>query len=567
MLKHLSIKNVAVIENASIDFERGFSVLTGETGAGKSIIIDSINMLKGERASKSMIRAGESKARVDGEFETDLDTAEKIADILGIDPECDIIISREMNQEGKNTIRVNGVPVNISMLKSIGELLVNIHGQHDNTSLLSPKSHIVFLDRFGKEDVKNALCEYQKIHFEYKEIKRELDETDTDEQEKMRKKDILEFQISEIEEANLTIGEDEELERRKLTLDNASRINENTSAAYEMLYGSDSLAVHDLLWSAVKKLEDISDFSEEISEIKDALTDAGYILDEQTRELRNFCDHISFDPNEANYIEERLDLIYNLKRKYGNSVEDILAFYENAKDELMRIDNSDIRLKELTDKLADLEIQRDILAKKLSETRKKCSVSLSKRIKKQLEELNMAKIEFDVSFEKCECKEDGFDSVEFLIRTNIGEDMKPLSKIASGGELSRIMLAIKNVLAGFDSDKTVIFDEIDTGVSGNAAQKIGEKLYSMSQNAQVICITHLPQISALADNHYLIKKEITDNRTKTDVTLLESEGRCEEIARTLGGAEISKFAKENARQLLREAEVIKDLIRKNQKGC
>lgn len=562
MLKHLSIKNVAVIESAGIDFEKGFSVLTGETGAGKSIIIDSINMLKGERASKSMIRAGESKARVDGEFETDPETAGKIADILGIDAECDIIISREMNLEGKNTIRVNGVPVNLAMLKSIGELLVNIHGQHDNTSLLSVKSHIEFLDKFAAASLNETLEAYRAVHSKYKQIKSELDETDTDEQEKLRKKDMLEFQIAEIEEANLSVGEEEELERRKLALDNASRISDNTLNAYEMLYGSDSVTVHDLLWSAVKKLEDISDFSEEISHIKDALTDAGYTIDEQTRELRSFCDHTSFDPSEINQIEERLDLIYSLKRKYGNSIAEILEFYENASSELMKIDSSDLRLKELTKELEECEKERETLAKNLSDIRKECSKELASRIKKQLSDLNMAKIEFDTRFERCDYRSDGYDNIEFLIRTNVGEDMKSLSKIASGGELSRIMLAIKNVLAGYDTDKTVIFDEIDTGVSGNAAQKIGEKLYSMSANAQVICITHLPQICALADNHYLIKKEVSQNRTKTEVTLLDNDGRCEEIARTLGGAEISVIARENARQLLEEAQVIKAM-----KGC
>ncbi|MBQ4630644.1 MAG: DNA repair protein RecN [Clostridia bacterium] len=562
MLKHLSIKNVAVIELAEIDFERGFSVLTGETGAGKSIIIDSINMLKGERASKAMIRAGETKARVDGEFETDEETAAKIADILGIDDaETEIIISREMNQEGKNTIRVNGMPVNLTMLKSIGEFLVNIHGQHDNTSLLSVKTHIGFLDRFASDKINDVLLKYKEKHLEYKAIKSHLDEIDTDEQEKLRRKDILTFQIEELENANLIVGEDEELEQRKLALDNASKITENSEAAYEMLYGSDSVTVHDILWSAIKKLEQISDFSAEISDITNALSDAGYMLDEQIRELKSFCDHTSFDPEEANEIEERLDLIYNLKRKYGSTIEEILAFYEKACDELEAIDTSDIRQKELEAKLEVTAAEREKCAKALSDIRKQASILLANKIKKQLADLNMARVDFDTSFQRCEYREDGFDEIEFLIRTNVGEEMKPLSKIASGGELSRIMLAIKNVLASADGDKTVIFDEIDSGVSGNAAQKIGEKLFTMSLGSQVLCITHLPQIAALADNHYLIKKEITNERTHTVVLPLDKDGRCEEIARTLGGANVSTIAKENARQLLDEATVIKDMIK------
>ncbi|MBQ4528102.1 MAG: DNA repair protein RecN [Clostridia bacterium] len=563
MLKHLSIKNVAVIELAEIDFDRGFSVLTGETGAGKSIIIDSINMLKGERASKAMIRAGETKARVDGEFETDEETAAKIADILGVDDaETEIIVSREMNQEGKNTIRVNGIPVNLTMLKSIGELLVNIHGQHDNTSLLSVKTHIGFLDKFAFEKINEALLNYKEKYLEYKNIKSELDKIDTDEQEKLRRRDILTFQIEELENANLTPGEDEELEQRKLALDNASKITENSEAAYEMLYGSDSVTVHDLLWSAIKKLEQISDFSGEISDICNALSDAGYALDEQSRELKTFCDHSSFDPLEANEIEERLDLIYNLKRKYGSTIEEILGFYEKACDELEAIDTSDIRLKELEAKLEIISKEREACAKALSDIRRASSKKLAERIKKHLTDLNMTRVDFDTSFQRCEYREDGFDEIEFLIRTNVGEEMKPLSKIASGGELSRIMLAIKNVLANSDGDKTVIFDEIDSGVSGNAAQRIGEKLFSMSLGSQVLCITHLPQIAALADNHYLIKKDVADGRTRTIVLPLDKDGRCEEIARTLGGAEVSMIARENARQLLNDAQIIKDMMKK-----
>ncbi|MBO5369134.1 MAG: DNA repair protein RecN [Clostridia bacterium] len=561
MLKHLSIKNVAVIEKADIDFERGFSVLTGETGAGKSIIIDAINMLKGERASKSLIRAGEQKARVDGEFETDEHSAAKIADILGTEPETLIVISREMNQEGKNTIRVNGMPVNLTMLKLIGEYLVNIHGQHDNTSLLSVKSHIGFLDKFGKTEIAEAIESYKEINTEYHRIQSELENESDDEQEKLRKKDILSFQIDELAEANLYVGEDEELEERKIFLDNASKISENTDMAYSMLYGGDDGTCHDLLWNAIKKLEEISDFNSEINSICSGLSEAGYLIEEKVRELKSFCDYTSFDKGEADEIEERLELIYTLKRKYGSTIAEILSFYDNAQIELEKIETSDERIKELNTKLKKLETKRTDSAKKLSEIRKKYATELSARVKKQLADLNMAKVDFEVEVKPSQYCENGADEVEFLICTNLGESKKPLAKIASGGELSRIMLAIKNVLAGYDNDKTVIFDEIDTGVSGSAAQKIGEKLFSMSIRSQVLCITHLPQIAALADNHYLIRKDVSDGRTYTDVSTLDTEGRKNEIARTLGGAEVSVIAKENARQLLDEADAIKNTIK------
>jgi len=466
-----------------------------------------------------------------------------------------------MHSDGKNTVRVNGVPVNLAMLKSIGECLVNIHGQHDNTSLLSVKSHRGFLDRFAGEPLKEALENYQLIHRECNLIETELEDICTDEQEKLRRRDMLSFQLEELDDADLVAGEDAELEAKKLLMDNASKITDNTSAAYEMLYGSDSGAVHDLLWTAVNKLEEISDFNGEIKEIYSALSETSYLLDEQIRELKFFCDHTSFDRSEAEEVENRLELIYTLKRKYGNTIEEILEFRENAREELEKIETSDARAKDLEKRLEICIKERERLAAELTNLRRKASMELSERVKRQLADLNMAKVDFGVIITRADFGEHGADSVEFTVCTNVGEEMKPLAKIASGGELSRIMLAIKNVLAGYDHDKTVIFDEIDTGVSGNAAQKIGEKLYSMSLGAQVLCITHLPQISALADNHYLIQKEISGDRTRTSVVLLDRDGRIEEIARTLGGATISVVTRENARQLLDEAEVIKQMMK------
>ncbi len=561
MLKHLFIKNIAVIEACDIDFDMGFNVLTGETGAGKSIIIDAINMLKGERASKELIRAGESKARVDGVFEVNELCAAEIADLLGAEPEDEIMISRELSADGKNNIRINGIPASLSVLKLIGEHLVNIHGQHDNTSLLSTKSHIVFLDRFGGEKTIELLEKYKHIHSLLRKKAEELDAISTNEEEKLRRRDMLLFQIGELSDAELREGEEEELKSRKLVLDNAQLIAQNTSTAYDMLYGSDGETCHDVLWSAIEKLRQIEDFSPEIREIVLSLTDAGYLIDEKSRELRSLCDSGSFDMSELSDIEKRLELIYSLERKYGKDISEMLSFLEKAQEELDAIDTSDERAKKLEEEIVALTNERIAAAKALTEQRKKCALILEKNVKAHLADLDMSKVDFEVSIEDAPFGNDGADIVEFLICTNVGEEKKSLSKIASGGELSRIMLAIKNVFASYESSKTMIFDEIDTGVSGSAAQKIGEKLYSMSVFSQVLCITHLPQISALADTHYLIKKTVNDNRTVTSVEPLSYEGRCDEIARTLGGKNITDIAKENARQLIDDAENTKMQIK------
>ncbi len=562
MLKHLSIKNIAVIEACDIDFNMGFNVLTGETGAGKSIIIDAINMLKGERASKELIRTGEGKARVDGVFEIDKMSANEIADILGTEPEEEIMISREICADGKNNVRINGIPASLSVLKAIGEFLVNIHGQHDNTSLLSAKTHITFLDRFGGEKTSELLDRYYKTHTLLKDMLKEKESLSINEEEKLRRKEMLLFQINELSEAELKEGEEEELKNRKLVLDNFRLIEENTSLAYDMLYGSDSSTCHDILWSAIDKLNRIEDYSPEIKEIASSLQEAGYIIDEKARELRSLSKS-DFNPGELSGIEKRLELIYSLERKYGKDISQMLNFLEKAEAELDDLDTSDERLKRLEEEIKALTSERLIASKALSEQRKKCAHMLEKSVKAHLCDLDMSKVDFEVSIKDAPFGNDGADSVEFLICTNVGEEKKSLAKIASGGELSRIMLSIKNALASYEGSKTMIFDEIDTGVSGSAAQKIGEKLYQMSCFSQVLCITHLPQISSLADTHYLIKKTVSDNRTITSVEPLSYEGRTDEIARTLGGKSVSDIAKENARQLLSDAKNIQMQIKKD----
>ena len=551
MLKQLYIKNVAVIEELNIEFFKGLSVLTGETGAGKSIIIDAIALLKGDRGSKTIIRSGEDKARVDGVFDVDSETAQRIADILGCDAEEEIFISRQISTDGKNIVRINGIPANINMLKAVGEMLINIHGQHDNTALLNPKSHITFLDSFGKEEISKALSEYKEYFSKCKDLNEKISAIDTDDQEKLRRKDMLMFQISELDEANLEIGEDEALLSRKAILDNSQKICENTQRAYDAIYGGENKTSYDTLWEAISLLEKISGYDKAIDEVYDALSDAAAIISDKARDLRTINESLSYNGEEADQIEERLDLISTLKRKYGKTIEEILQFYQNALNELNEIETSDEKLSLYKE---ELNKNKKILSQKaeaLTALRKKYAKILSEKIMAELCDLNMEKVKFAAKFCGTESfKPNGCDEMEFTVCTNVGEEEKPLAKIASGGELSRIMLAIKSVLKNSDPVETSVFDEIDTGVSGAAAQKIGEKLKKMANDNLVLCITHLPQIAALAHNHYLIEKTVEDGRTRTNLKLLNTQERVDEIARTLGGTEVTDITRENARQLL-----------------
>lgn len=563
MLTHLSIKNIAVIDNAQIDFADGFNILTGETGAGKSIIINSLNILSGYRASKELIRSGEQSARVDGIFTVTDEIKTEISNLIGIEAEDnEILISREFNLDGKNSVRINGSPVTLSMLKEIGPLLVNIHGQHDSASLLSKKSHMGFLDEFGGEKLLTALKEYTEAYTEYKEVKAELEKLDTDETEKERRMDLLKYQIEEIEVANLLPDEEDELSERRNFLANAQKISENCLAAFDKLYDGEETgnSAHDLIWEAVKLIEQITEFSSETDNICKELTDMTYIISDHSHTLKKLADSLECNDYELNEIEERLDLIYNLKRKYGTSIPGILKYLEKIKKEYGEIEDSDEKIKDLTQKLKNLELKRLEKAEALSLIRKNSAKTLSERVCKELCELEMAKTVFEVKISDSIFSPSGKDDVEFLISTNPGELPKPLSKIASGGELSRIILAIKSVITGSGNGKTLIFDEVDTGVSGKTAQKIGEKLYRMTNSAQVICITHLAQIASLADKHFLIEKSSENGRTRTQITPIDGGGRVNEIARIIGGEVITDLTKENAKeQLLLAGDIKKKL--------
>ena len=559
MLKALSIKNIAVIENVNIDFGEGFNILTGETGAGKSIIIDSLNLIKGERAQKNIIRNGESKARVDAIFELSSEEAAEVGEILGIDADEEILISREISTDGKGNIRVNGVPVTQSMLKAVGERLITIHGQHDNTSLLSKKTHIKFLDSYGGEAIDAAKDEYKAVHTELLNIQKAIDSADENEKDSERRAELLKFQIEEIDMSGIAPGEDDELSERKTVIENAYKIASGTTKAYGLLYeGSDmGQSAYDSLWSALKAIEPLTAFDKSLENAYSQLSEASDIISENARFLKDYSDDVESTGGELDDIESRLEDIQTLKIKYGSTIEQILKKRDEMEEELSNINSSAERMEELKKALEQFLPRRKKAAEKLSQLRKEYAKTLAGEITQSLSELCMPNVSFEVDFKPADYKSDGADEVEFLICTNKGEGLKPLAEIASGGELSRIMLAIKGVLADIENSQLMIFDEVDAGVSGAAAQKIGERLWKTSRYSQVICITHLPQIAAMADNHYLIKKQTDAERTRTDVKELTADERTEEIARTLGGAEITGAALNNAAELIRLAENFK----------
>ncbi len=560
MLKSLTVKNIALIDNAVIDFSDGLNVLTGETGAGKSLIINSLGMLKGTRAAKELIRSGEDSASVTGLFEINDKVKEKIYNLCGIECDDEIIISRTMNVDGKNNIRLNGNPIILSMLKEIGELLVNIHSQHDGTVLLNKHSHIGFLDDYGGTDIKKAHSDYLEAFNKWNEIKAELKKVLEDESDKEQRLDMLKFRVGEIEEAALKAGEDAELEERRNLLSNSRKIAEACYNAYALLYDSESEnpSAYDLLYKAVKETEDVSEFDKTISDCFGELNDAMYSVSENAKILKDFCDNLNYDEQELNYIEDRLDLISSLKKKYGQSIEEIIEYYDKISLELSDIENSDEKKEQLILEEKECSHKVDELATVLTEVRKKYSLCLAEGIKRELCDLEMPQVKFEVEIHRGDYSSSGKDDVEFMICTNVGEGVKPLSKIASGGELSRIILAIKNVLYSEKTAETLIFDEVDTGVSGKIAQRIGEKLYSMAKYSQVICITHLPQMAAFNDVHFKISKSVGENRTVTNIDMLDDIASIEEIARLLGGEVLTDITRENAKELVNSSNEIKN---------
>jgi len=547
MLSLLHIENIAVIERSDISFDPGFNVLTGETGAGKSIIIDAISAILGERAYRDMIRTGANKASVRAVF-TDVPEFEWFSE-NGVDYDPETIIQREIYLDGKNICRVNGTLVTVSILRKLGIQLINIHGQHDSASLFDEANHLRFLDDFAENsDIRQ---QYAEKFCAVELIRREIDRLNMDESEKLRRMETLRYQIAEIERAALEPGEDEVLEARRKVLQNAEKISDAMNDAVENLYGNDdSDGAASMLMSAERALARIAKYDDSIAALHEKVADLMYQVQDAAEEARDARDELSYSAGELDEIESRLDVIHKLRRKYGATCEDILGFLAQAKKDLDEIEFADDMLERLKKKLAKAEKEAWDAAHILRDNRKKASVVLSQRILTELAQLDMPRVQFSCAFTELELTVNGADAVAFFMSANTGEALKPMSKVASGGELARIMLAMKNVLAEQDRVSTLVFDEVDTGVSGRAAQKVAEKLRSVARNKQVLCVTHLPQIAALGDTHMLIAKSERDGRTFTTVTPLDIEGRKQELARIIGGASITENTLKSAEEML-----------------
>ena len=547
MISRLHIENIAVIENADIDFRNGFIALTGETGAGKSILIDSINILLGNRASKDLVRTGCSKAFVSAEFD-DVAGLEKLFSEYGVPDEGNgsIFLSRELSVEGKSVARVNSRPVPASVLKEFGKRLITIHGQQDNGTLLDTSTHLSFLDAYAKNS--SEINEYRTAYRNFRSIKKEIDKLTLDDDEKARRVDTLTYQINEIEAAEPVEGEDEDLADRKKVLLGAEKIIESLSAARKILSDGE-YNVSEMFSQAVTNLESISEFSDELEDFASRSENVLAEIDSLADDVRTLADRFDFNPRELDEIEDRLGVINSLKRKYGRTIGEINSYLADAKAKLAQIEYSDEAILKLDAELTKAHDELVAKAKVLTDSRKKAAEEISREVTKELSELEMPKVRMQVRTDKKKYSFDGADDVEFLISTNVGENVKPLSAVASGGELSRIMLALRKILSSSAQNETLIFDEIDTGVSGKASVRIAQKMKQMSKTAQVITVTHLAQIAAYADEHLKIEKKDDGQRTFTTVTELDEKGRIEELARLLGG-DIASSAVATAKDML-----------------
>ncbi len=548
MLLNLAIHRIAVIENVQIEFHNGLNILTGETGAGKSIIIDALNMILGNRASKNLIRTGEETAAVSAIFAVSSPIEECLAE-NGYDcEEHELLIYREISLSGKSVVRINGKPATASILKAVSEYLINIHGQHDNQSLLNPEKHLSILDEFCRHEDK--VTAYKICYRKYKEAEKAFRQLQINEEEKERKLRMLEFEIDEIEGANLKIDEEDELLERRHLLSHAQHILKNINRAYELLYAN----AYENMGDAVKNIEQAYECDASLEQLKDSAYDAYYNMESVVEALRSYRDNFSYDESKVNAIEERLSLINDLKRRYGNSVTLILQYLENAKNELSDLLHIEEKCRQLKEQYDNAALSLRAAADVLTISRQEGAKRMQQQIQQELSDLNMPNTRFEVEFIPFKDIEDytekGQEKAEFLLSANVGQKPDKLSQIASGGELSRIMLAIKSAVFEKEGADTLIFDEIDTGVSGRAAQKIAEKLYRVSKNRQVLCVTHLPQIAAMADYHYLIEKKVEEEHTRTSVKMLEEQEKTEEIARIIGGVKITGAALEHAAEMV-----------------
>lgn len=550
MLSELYIENIAVIEKSNINFSEGLNALTGETGAGKSIVIDSIGAVLGFRTSRELIRTGADKAAVTALF---TDVSERVKQYLadmGIDSDDELLVSRELTVSGKNNCRINGKVCTVAMLKDLGKLLINIHGQHESYELMSPDLHIRYIDALSNSHA--LLEEYQEAFYAYKELMSQLKKRRSDEQERSRRIDILRFQIEELQSADITLGERDELIAKRTALSNVERIKEGLYAAVYKLGGdmSEGSPALSLLDDASSDLSSVSRYHQDIEGLSERLSNLTYELKDIYAECDDILSDLDSDPELLDSIETRLDLLNGLSKKYGSTEEEMLAFLADAEAELNTLLNFEEHYEKLQincDKAFDKATK---LAKKLSEKRRETSSRFCESVSNEMHFLDMPNAVLAVEQKPAELYELGADTIEFLISANVGEPPKPVAKIASGGELSRMMLAIKTVLSEADPTDTLIFDEVDSGVSGSAAERIGMKLKEVSKSTQVLCVTHLPQIAAQAENHYKITKNTLDGRTFTSVDILSPDGRVEELARIMGGVTVADSARDYARELI-----------------
>jgi len=580
MIREISIQNIALIDELTISFDEGFNVLTGETGAGKSIIIDSVNLALGERADRDLIQTGKDYARVEVLFSL-ADHQKQVNDILSdfsipTEEDGSLLLMRELTNQGRNLCKVNGRLVTLSMLRQISRHLVDVHGQHQHQSLLTPESHISFLDRLGQKDIQKLKEELEHTWVIWQKIKKEIDKIQGWNQDGERRKDILRYQIDEISEAALQPGEEESLRRERSKLAHAERITNAVSDAYQILYSGSSIfsSVLDGLAEAVSKLQSMQGIDQELDTIISQVESLQYNLEDYIHELRAYRDSLEFDPSRLEELDARLDVILALKRKYGQTVEEILQLKAEMESELDMLENSQERLEILEkeeNRLYEVILDQ---CRALSNVRKKWARFLEQRIVQELNDLNMSKTVFEVSistpdYDAAEKREitgitaNGYDTVEFLISPNPGEPMKPLAKIISGGEMSRLMLAFKIIIGDLDEIPTMIFDEIDVGIGGRTAQKTAEKIGLIASNRQVICVTHLPQIAAMADCHFIIEKVITSNHTRTSVSRLSLDQRKEEIARMIGGSSLTQLSLEHAGEMINNALSFKNKEKSN----
>jgi DNA repair protein RecN (Recombination protein N) len=572
LLSELSIKNFAIIEYLSISFDKGLTVLSGETGAGKSIIIDAIGLLVGGRGSSEFVRYGTDKAEIEGLFyiEDDQHPCLVKAKELDIDIEDGmIILKRDIAANGKSVCRINGKLVTLSTLKDIGKTLVDIHGQHEHQDLMNEDRHLFMLDHFDADSMGQQINKYQQYYIQYEQVKKQLKSLTENEQQMAHRLDLIQFQLEEIRKADLKLGEDQELMEERMKISNFEKIYKALGDSYRSL-SSDGSGL-DNVRNAMHQIEAITNIDTSLKEMYDTIANSYYLLEEVSYSLREKLDAMEYDPNRLDYIETRLNEIRMLKRKYGNTVEDILEYADKIQEEISTIENKDVHIEKTKKRLKELEAIVVKEATTLSVMRKKLASQLTDAIHQELKELYMDKTKFEVVITKKEgtmddplvegvpvkLTADGFDNVEFYISTNPGEPLKPLSKVASGGELSRIILALKSIFSKHQGVTSVIFDEVDTGVSGRVAQAIAEKIYRVSVDSQVLCITHLPQVASMADTHLFIRKEIVNDRTITSVQMLDEFEKVTEIARMISGVEITEVTNEHARELLQQAKRIK----------